>query len=147
MNKKDNKTEKKKGSLIGVVITVAAAMIGLIGENTEDAAVILIVIAVIVAVAVVAVYAKKGKEAAAKKTSDRMSAYVSRGRSYTSPVKVSPKANCDYGEDNCEYSHDEQRRIKQLNDFLKNGTIDREEYKVLLERYRKESKAAGYHKS
>ena len=31
--------------------------------------------------------------------------------------------------------HDHNRRLEQLNDFLKDGIIDREEYRILLQRY------------
>ncbi len=45
--------------------------------------------------------------------------------------------NCDYGDINHQYSHDHQRRMEQLDSFLKNGIIDRAEYNVLKERYQR----------
>ena len=149
VNKKDKRTEKKKGSLIGIIIVIAAAVAGANNTDTDAIPFILIIAAVAVAVAAVAEFAKKGKQTAAKKTSDRMDAYTPAARKYSAPTPVSSsvKDNCDYGADNCEYSHDEARRVQQLNDFLRNGTIDKAEYRVLLERYRKEAKAAEYHRS
>ena len=44
---------------------------------------------------------------------------------------------CDHtGEDH--FQHDKTQRIKQLEDWLKNGLIDREEYKVLKHRYERD---------
>ena len=48
-----------------------------------------------------------------------------------------PEAPCivceNTGEDH--FQRDKVRRIKQLDDWLKNGIIDREEYRVLKDRY------------
>ena len=43
--------------------------------------------------------------------------------------------DCDYGELNCDFSHDYESRVSQLDSFLKNGLIDRAEYNVLLKKY------------
>ena len=43
---------------------------------------------------------------------------------------------CEYGAENHEYSHEEERRVAQLDNFLKNGIIDKAEYQVLLKRYK-----------
>ena len=44
---------------------------------------------------------------------------------------------CDHtGEDH--FQHDKAQRIKQLDEWLKNGLIDRQEYKVLLARYERD---------
>ena len=42
---------------------------------------------------------------------------------------------CEYGAENHEYSHEEERRVAQLDNFLKNGIIDKAEYRTLRERY------------
>ena len=50
-----------------------------------------------------------------------------------------PEAPCivceNTGEDH--FQRDKVRRIKQLDDWLKNGLIDREEYRVLKDRYQR----------
>ena len=43
--------------------------------------------------------------------------------------------DCDYGDYNCDFSHDNDERVKQLGEFLKNGIIDKAEYKTLLKKY------------
>ena len=145
----DNKNKKKKGSPAVFFIVAMIAMIMANVENSDAVPAIIIVGAVAVFIAVIGVFSKKAKQTAARKTSDRMDAYTPAERKYSvsTPIKSSVKEDCDYGADNCEYSHDEARRVKQLNEFLKNGTIDKAEYKTLLDRYRREAQAAEYHKS
>jgi len=135
------KKEKKKGSPIGAIIVI---VLGLLLSNIDnsDALPIIVGAAVLgVAVFIVVTFAKAAKKKAAE----------DKPRSYTPPVSYKTssavKDACDYGTDNCGYSHDEQRRVQQLNNFLKNGTIDRNEYRVLLERYRREVEAANIHRS
>lgn len=43
--------------------------------------------------------------------------------------------DCEYGDENHSFSHDSEQRLAQLDDFLKNGIIDRAEYQVLKKRY------------
>ena len=55
-----------------------------------------------------------------------------RNRSFTPPEPSC--IVCDHtGEDH--FQHDKEQRIQQLGEWLKNGLIDREEYKVLRARY------------
>ena len=51
--------------------------------------------------------------------------------------KKPPKDDCDYGEVNHHYSHETDRRIAQVNAYLKAGLIDKTEYRQMLERYSK----------
>lgn len=43
--------------------------------------------------------------------------------------------DCDYGEVNHRYSHQSERRVEQLDSYLKAGLIDKKEYAEMLERY------------
>ena len=52
------------------------------------------------------------------------------------PGSAKEAEGCVYGAENHEYSHEEERRVAQLDNFLKNGIIDRAEYQVLLKRYK-----------
>ena len=47
--------------------------------------------------------------------------------------------DCAYGEANHEYSHQDDRRLQQLQGYLKAGLIDQKEYREMLERYRRQS--------
>ena len=45
--------------------------------------------------------------------------------------------DCDYGDVNHQYSHESERRIRQLDGYLKAGLIDKKEYAQMLARYQK----------
>ena len=48
--------------------------------------------------------------------------------------------DCAYGEANHEYSHQDDRRLQQLQGYLKAGLIDQKEYREMVARYRRQSK-------
>ena len=77
--------------------------------------------------------------AARSSTAGRTSAAVQRRdprtKSFTQPDAYC--VVCDHsGEDH--FQHDREQRIKQLDEWLKNGLIDRSEYKVMLSRYERD---------
>ncbi|MBR4550487.1 MAG: hypothetical protein IKO83_11315 [Oscillospiraceae bacterium] len=58
-----------------------------------------------------------------------------RTKSFTKPEAYC--VSCDFsGEDH--FRHDREQRIRQLDEWLKNGLIDRAEYKVLLDRFQRD---------
>ncbi len=72
---------------------------------------------------------KDGRVSGAVKRSDP------RAKSFTQPDPYC--VVCDHtGEDH--FRRDKQQRISQLNEWLKNGLIDREEYRVLKSRYERD---------
>lgn len=125
MNKNKKKTDPKSAAIIGAVIVFFSVMSGL-AEGGDPIGIIIAV--AVLAVVIVAVIKKTGAE---KKKEQSLAEKV------YAAVRPSSPAGCDYGEANCDYSHDYKRRVEQLDTFLKNGTVDRAEYNVLLERYRK----------
>ena len=46
--------------------------------------------------------------------------------------------DCAYGEANHEYSHQDDRRLQQLQGYLKAGLIDQKEYREMVARYRRQ---------
>ena len=75
---------------------------------------------------------REDKRPATGRTSAAIQRPDPRSRSFTPPEPSC--IVCDHtGEDH--FEHDKQQRIAQLNEWLKNGLIDREEYKVLKARY------------
>ena len=48
--------------------------------------------------------------------------------------------DCEYGEVNHRYSHQSERRVAQLDGYLKAGLIDKKEYAEMLERYTRQDK-------
>lgn len=57
--------------------------------------------------------------------------------------RAAKDAECEYGEVNHRYSHSAERRVAQLNGYLKAGLIDRKEYSQMLERYQRMDREAG----
>lgn len=57
--------------------------------------------------------------------------------------KAAAKAVYDENISELNSERDRQRRISQLNVFMKNGIIDKEEYKVLMSRYERNSRQSA----
>lgn len=57
--------------------------------------------------------------------------------------RTAREEECAYGEVNHRYSHNSDRRVAQLNSYLKAGLIDKKEYAQMLERYRRMDREAG----
>lgn len=126
MNTRNRKNDPKSAAIAIAVVILISVISSAIENGSEGLG---ILIAVIFGAAAVLVAVQKTAET--KKKEQKLAEKVYIASKPTVPV------NCDFGEINCDYSHDYQRRVEQLNNFLKNGTIDRNEYNVLLERYRK----------
>lgn len=120
MNKKD------KNRKTGVTVAVAVMLLSFAGAATGLDEGFFVVILTL-AIGVFAIWA------AAKKTAQTKKKEQSLEERFTPRVSNIP--DCDYGELNCDFSHDHESRVSQLDSFLKNGLIDRAEYNVLLKKY------------
>lgn len=97
-------------------------------------AAILVIIAITVGIG-----AAKKRQVQMNSSAGRTSAAIRRPdprtRSFTAPE--APCIVCDHtGEDH--FERDKARRIGQLDEWVKNGLIDREEYRVLKDRYERD---------
>lgn len=109
---------------------------------TLDPGIVLLaaVVAVLLLISVIVKAAKRRGEVVERKPATaRTSAAIHRpdprSRSFTPPEPSC--IVCDHtGEDH--FQHDKAQRIQQLSEWLKNGLIDREEYKVLKARYERD---------
>lgn len=109
---------------------------------TLDPGIVLLaaVVAVLLLISVIVKAAKRRGEVVERKPATaRTSAAIHRpdprSRSFTPPEPSC--IVCDHtGEDH--FQHDKAQRIQQLGEWLKNGLIDREEYKVLKARYERD---------
>ncbi len=144
-----NNRRNKKGSGWGIAVVVAAVLISSLAEKLEDfrysfrglprldsfdlsrLEFLLVPLAVVLFTAAVAIAVYK---AAKIRKAESASA-----ESYQS-VRRAPTKQDRSGFDaaNSGYSHDRARRQAQLDSFLKNGIIDKAEYLVLMDRYKKE---------
>ena len=151
-----NNKKKKKGSGWGILAVMIIIFLRAIGNGLDgDAVPAVIGLIVFVAVIAVIVAAVKKKSSAAKMAHDhsgtvmnsRPTPTVQTSRPIPSmkrrePVTAQrefsrPEAYCVScelsGEDH--FVRDRQRRIQQLDEWLKNGLVDREEYRVLKKRF------------
>ena len=140
-NKKDNKKE----SPIGGVIVGVLAVLFLFGDSLGAAIGPVIVIAAVIGVIVFAVRAAKKRQetegGTAKVTADDLKTGAKTGFSklMTEAKKLAEYDDCDDDHedvDPSEYTTEDEKRVKQLKSMLKNGIIDKEEYNIMLKRYK-----------
>ena len=122
MNK--NKKVGKNNPILALAVTFGVILLSNVMGTDNEALVPVIIAAALLIYAVFSIIKK-----AAKKKNDENTAPV--------PHASSPAALCDYGDYNCDYSHDYESRMKQLDDWLRFGIIDKAEYKVLADKYRR----------
>lgn len=155
MNGRQQESQKRKNKSGGIWWVLVLAIGFLLNLTDSDipfdavAPIIKIVIFIaVIAVAVIAVMVKIGKHAAngkrngeRKPEAERHSFSVSgRPKAYERPeANHMPDAEQrKYYDEKTIFQNQERdsdRRLRQLDDFLKNGIIDREEYKILRSRY------------
>ena len=124
---------KKKNSVnpISILIVIFLVAAGYLSESGEELPVVLSALAlvlVITGVVLVIRKAKKAKPEPRRPEDPRM-------ETFTKPD--APCIVCDHtGEDHLE--RDKRNRIRQLDDWLKSGLIDRKEYAVLKDRFERD---------
>ena len=140
MNDRENQSRKKNQSGGGKGILIALGFIILMNViGAGGGSVILVILAIVLIVAVAIIGLKAGKKAIKQKTEDQAPVQWKRPdndrrQNAQRPVSATQIVyNENASAEN--FQRDRQRRIAQLDDFLKNGIIDKEEYKVLLSRY------------
>ena len=144
MNDRENQSRKKNQSGGGKGILIALGFIilmNVIGAGGGSAILVILAIALIIAIVVIAV--KAATKAAQKNSAEEAPVRWTRPDNDSRQNAPEPaerlvyKPQAGYNENASaeNFQRDRQRRIAQLDDFLKNGIIDKEEYKVLLSRY------------
>ncbi len=150
MNNTNKKPEKKKSPAI-IVITIALALFSLLDSAGGDAEMFIgfiVIVAVIVALifAVIkivnkAVYSGAGKTTVRSKAAQAVSKWSGDSNGIPAFSGSKPKS---FAYDDRAYERNEQRdiqrRLSQLEDFLKNGIIEKEEYNILRARYERNGK-------
>ena len=138
-NSKTNKSGGGKGILIVAGFIILMNIISAGGEAILGIFVIVLIIGTVV-------FFLKRKKAARKKAEDqanvRWSAPVpERRQNRAVPAErpaYTPQTVYNENTSGENFQRDRQRRMAQLDSFLKNGIIDREEYKVLRSRYERD---------
>lgn len=134
-NKKENKGCLSRVIWIGVILIF---FLDIIGGAMPASLGILLTIAIPIAFVAFIVYADKKSKAskASDKPRNVQRPVAPPQRQYTQ-ASYTPPQRQHYDSDCMQAStgHDHERRLEQLDAFLKNGLIDRNEYELMLERY------------
>ena len=136
MNEQNEKKEKKEGDK-GTFspIAIVALLLFTLVESGENALVSILFLALMVGAVVYVLY--KGVSRFVKKDKGEEEETFSARRQENSTEYTAPDAHCvvceNTGEDH--FARDQAQRIKQLDEWLENGMIDKNEYKELKERY------------
>lgn len=153
MNDRENR-ERKRGSgkngWVGLAVIAVAFLINLLESSEIRAVGLFAVLIVVTAVVIFVVFFVKGLKKvsanknttsgiAAGKMEDTHRAAIRREAQPETPQRpvYSPGAVYDENAAAANFERDRQRRLDQLQGFLKNGIIDKDEYQVLLSQYEK----------
>ena len=166
MNNKNQKQQQKNKILIGLIIVVLVQIVPVLLEMMDMSEGTAAVIAVLFVMAFVWLIfyvifkklrsmgkfspsaarngqAPHGQKKAKVEFSDGFAGLVERmakrDEEEAHRYQQSVNRDCEYGDENHSFSHDNEQRLAQLDDFLKNGIIDRTEYQVLKKRYSQNS--------
>lgn len=139
----DNNKKKKESPVGGIILAVIALWVAF-GDAFGEAMGIIVVVGVIALVFFVAKAAKKRQETeggTAQVTGEDVKTAAKAGFSklMTEAKKMSEYEDCDDDHedvDPSEYTTEDEKRVKQLKSMLKNGIIDKEEYNIMLKRYK-----------
>ncbi len=144
MDNNNKKNDNKKESSIGGVIALIVAVLVLFGDAVPSIFGLLVVAAVIGVIIYAVKAAKKRQETeggTAQVTGEDIKTAAKTGFSklMTEAKKMSEYEDCDDDHedvDPSEYTTEDEKRVKQLKSMLKNGIIDKEEYNIMLKRYK-----------
>ena len=147
MNDRERQSSKKKQSGGGKGILIALGFIILMNViSAGGGGVILFFFAIALIIVILVIAVKAGKKAAQKNSAGSAPVQWTRpdnDRRQNAPKPVErpvypPQAVYNENASAENFQRDRQRRIAQLDGFLKNGIIDKEEYKALLSRYERD---------
>ena len=146
MNDRERQNSKKNPSGGKGILAVIGAIVLMNVISAGGGSVIWFILAIALIIAIMVIAVKAMKKAAQKNSAGsapiqwtrpendrRQNAPKSAERPvYTPQTVYNENASAE------NFQRDQQRRIAQLDGFLKNGIIDKEEYKVLLSRYERD---------
>lgn len=153
MNDRETRERKRgtgKNGWVGLAVIAVAFLINLLESSEIPAVGLFTMLIAVTAVVIFVVFFVKGlkKASGTKKTAGNPTAakVVDTRRSeirretrseMTQRPAYTPTAVYDENAAAANFARDRQKRIYQLQTFLKNGIIDKDEYQVLLSRYEK----------
>ena len=143
MNDRERQNSKKNPSGGKGILTVIGAIVLMNVISAGGASVIWFILAIALIIAIVVIAVKAATKTAQKNSAEEAPVRWTRPdndsrQNAPKPTErpvYTPQAGYNENASAENFQRDRQRRIAQLDDFLKNGIIDKEEYKVLLSRY------------
>ncbi|MBQ7895493.1 MAG: hypothetical protein IJ364_02920 [Oscillospiraceae bacterium] len=133
-----NKKKSSKGAVIAIVLVFLLQMAGEISSSSFARSSIITILVPVLAIAIFfAVFAFIAKCAVKAKKEEKANSREDTYCKTCSDEFVYNNRQVEYNENSAEenFIRDRQRRLRQLDDFLKNGIIDKEEYMVLRSHY------------
>lgn len=142
----NRKRKNNKGSLGGLIAIVLVFLLNIAGTGvgSQLIAVLIVLAAVIAVILAVVVIIKKalGKVNISSPRAVKLSSYLNREEKTAEEnvfTRREPVVNSyDERAQENNFRRDQARRLAQLDAFLKNGLIEKEEYNILKSRYLKE---------
>lgn len=127
--KKKNDKKSKSATTFSIIFTIAGLLWSLysLNETAEGSGVSYIFIVFVVAVILIVIFAIAGKKDSAKKAENDDEFELSDDEFMLTDE--------DFDDEDGEMSASDKKRLEQLDNMLKNGIIDRAEYKMMLKRY------------
>lgn len=140
MNGNNSNKQNNAGCLKSAVFWIVIGVIFFAGELAQEMnGVVFILIAVAAAIAVPVLLAARKKSTAARPSESESESSPAAPQS---PMRPSAPAREYYDSDCMRAStgHDHDRRVEQLDAFLEDGLITKEEYAMMQERYEKQER-------
>ena len=146
MNDRERQNSKKNPSGGKGILAVIGAIVLMNVISAGGGSVIWFILAIALIIAIMVIAVKAMKKAAQKNSAGSAPIQWTRpenDRSQNAPKSAerpvyTPQTVYNENASAENFQRDRQRRIAQLDGFLKNGIIDKEEYKVLLSRYERD---------
>lgn len=131
--KKQEKKTSKGGAIAAAILLLLGAFDGLEGDGTAFAGVILVVVVFFTVVAIIGAANKKKKTAqpAVKAKKPAAKAAMPKAAPSAAPERKYYDSDCQKASS----AHDHNRRLEQLDGFLKDGIISKAEYDILKAKY------------
>ncbi len=141
-----NKNNNPKSMLPGLVVVLAIVIYNALGRQSLVPVIAVLIILAAGSVIVSTVAAVKKNTGAPKPEDRRLRPdHAERPVRRTAPRPARRQTTAREEAIHCRHSRGKEKYLEQLDSYLKNGIIDKAEYKVLYERYSKLDLPDDYH--
>ena len=154
VNDKNKKPENRKAWIPGVIVLAAISVFNALDGNDPEILIPIVMGLLILAAAFITISSIKKAARNGRSGPVPTAPKVALNRPFPTPEKrgaarrpASVPHHADEAEEaiHCSHVRGKQKYIQQLDSYLKNGIIDRAEYKILRERYEKLDIPDDYH--